>query len=415
MGEIEPRSYLPQNQRSLLEVILSAVSVLKQYVLFIGITTGLVAIGVVAYCFASTKLPPEKSPLPNRYTASAVILLQEENESGLSLSILSALGMDNPSSDVSVGYDFGARVLLVLRSRTFIDKVIEEFGIAQRYKMSNLLRSVSRKMIMAKAGFQYDRTTRALTISYADMDPVFARDVTNGMVSLLSDWFAKNMGNSKERESKLLGEKVNEVQSGVTSLEIRLKDLQKKYGVLTAQDLGTSQASALAELRSQLILKEIEIKNYSTITAIEDPKIQLLKEERQNILDLIGEQIQQGGAEAISPDTSASSKSLPDIQLDFNHLSMELDVQRKILNTLSHQYEVIKLASEPEPAFQILELAEVPDVKSGPNRTLIVLEAVAGAFFGSIAVSFLLNAYNKARSYQKHNAAKKGEEQIRHG
>ncbi len=233
-----------------------------------------------------------------------------------------------------------------------------------------------------------------MTISFEDIDPVFAQDVTNRMVTLLNEWFAQNIGSSNLKQKQLLEEKVKEVKADVDRLEGRLKELQRKYGVLGAQDLGTSQATALAALRSQLILKEIEIKNYSTIAAIEDPKLQQLKDERQNILDLIS-QTQQGITDVQG--SSAGQKSLPDIQIEFNNLTVELDVQQKIYNTLSHQYEVLKLTSEPASAFQIMELAEAPDSKSGPSRTKIVVIATIAAFVVSAALAFLLHALARLR------------------
>ena len=223
------------------------------------------------------------------------------------------------------------------------------------------------------------------------------------MVALLNEWFAQNMGSSNIRQKQLLEEKVKEVKGDLDKLEGRLKDLQKKYGVLGAQDLGTSQASALAALRSQLILKEIDIKNYSTVSAIEDPKLQQMREERQNILDLIS-QTQQGITDVQG--STSGQKSLPDLQIEFNNLTVELDVQRKIYNTLSHQYEVLKLTSEPESAFQIMELAEVPDSKSGPSRTKIVAMVTLGAFIASVVLAFLLHSLAKIGERSESRAAR---------
>ena len=252
-------------------------------------------------------------------------------------------------------------------------------------------------MLLEKSSFAYNRTTATVTISFEDIDPVFAQDVTNRMVTLLNEWFAQNIGSTNLRQKQLLEEKVKEVKADVDSLESRLKDLQRRYGVLGAQDLGTSQASALAALRSQLILKEIEIKNYSTIAAIEDPKLVQLKDERQNILDLIG-QTQQGFTDVQG--SSTSKKSLPDIQIEFNNLTVELDIQQKIYNTLSHQYEVLKLTAEPTSTFQVMELAEAPDSKSGPSRSKIVIIATLVAFVLSALFTFFLYALARLREYR---------------
>jgi tyrosine-protein kinase Etk/Wzc len=399
----------PSTDRPLMEGILHYLSILLKYKWLVIIVTGLALIGTVAFSYVSVVLPPDKSPLPNFYTAEATIFIQQGQQNDLSDSIMSALGIERGAVQVQPEFEMGALVLQVLRSRSFIDKVVEEFDIVNKYKIDQEVRSTSRSLVLGKSSFTYNRNTSSIGIAFEDIDPVFARDVANRMVNLLNDWFAQNMGTTNESEKKMLEEKVNEVKGEVTRLENLLKNLQKKYGVLTAQDLGSSQSSALAELRSQLILKEIEIKNYSTISAIEDPKIQQLKDERQNILDLIDEQIAQGGASATDSlniaDVVVGQKSLPDIQLEFNHLSMELDVQRKIYNTISHQYEVLKIASEPQPTFQVLELAEVPDVKSGPQRSSIVFMGTGIAFVISMAAAFLLNTILAAAANRKKHPA----------
>jgi uncharacterized protein involved in exopolysaccharide biosynthesis len=127
-----------------------------------------------------------------------------------------------------------------------------------------------------------------------------------------------------------------------------------------------------------------------------------LRDERQNILDLISE------TQQVVPnvqDSAGGPKSLPDLQMEFNNLTVELDVQRKIYNTLSHQYEVMKLTSEPESAFQIMELAEVPDSKSSPSRTRLVAMVTLGAFIASVGLAFLLHSLSRIRTISEARTA----------
>jgi tyrosine-protein kinase Etk/Wzc len=397
MNETEKRSGFAGGERTLLEGLLGGLAVLRRYRWLIIVVTGACILGVVAFCVVSIVLPPQISPLPNKYAATAVVLVHKGMGDNLSASILTALGIENQPTETAVGFDTGALLLLVLRSRTFLDRIIDEFNIAEKYHIIKQPKSKSRELLLSKSNFAYNRNTAAVSITFEDIDPVFARDVTNRMVALLGDWFAQNMGSSNLKQKQLLEDKISEVKTDIEKLEGRLKDLQKKYGVLGAQDLGTSQASALAALRSQLILKEIDIKNYSTVSAIEDPKLQQLKEERQNILDLIN-QTQQGVT--TFQGSPSGQKSLPDLQIEFNNLTVELDIQQKIYNTLSHQYEVVKLTSGPGSDFQIMELAEVPDSKSGPSRMMIVAVASIVAFVASVAVAFLLNSLERIRGRQ---------------
>jgi tyrosine-protein kinase Etk/Wzc len=388
----------PSGERTLLESLLHYVGIALKYRWLIIVVTAVSALGAIGFSMMTILLPPEKSPLPNLYTANATVLVQKGMNDNLSASILASLGIQSQPTDTALGFEIGLLLVQVLKSRTIIDKVIEEFELMDRYGIESEVRSRARLRVLGSSSFSYNRSTATVTISFKDIDPAFAQAVTNRMVSLLNEWFAQNIGSSNLKQKLLLEEKLKEVKDDVSVLENRLKDLQRKYGVLSAQDLGTSQATALAALRSQLILKEIEIKNYSTIAAIEDPKLQQLKDERQTIVDLIS-QTQQGLTEALG--TSGRTKSLPDIQIEFNNLTVELDVQQEIYNTLSQQYEVLKLTSEPGSAFQVMELAEAPDSKSGPSRSKIVVIAIIAGFVVSTASAFLLHALAQMRRNRK--------------
>jgi capsule polysaccharide export protein KpsE/RkpR len=193
-----------------------------------------------------------------------------------------------------------------------------------------------------------------------------------------------------------LEEKINEVKTTIANLQSRIKRLQTQYGVLDVQGLSQAQATTIASLRSQLILKEIDIMNYSSFSKIDDPRLEQLKEERQNLLDLIAQNqlklpdsTQAGGSSADSGD--GGQKNLLDVAQQFSQLTIELDIQQRIYNTLSPQYEAMKLAPESEAAFQVLELAEVPDIKSGPKRPQIILMAFVESLAAGLALSFVLN------------------------
>jgi tyrosine-protein kinase Etk/Wzc len=402
---IESRQSDKQNhagERTLLESLFHYLAIALKYRWLVIIVTAVTTLGAIGFSLATILLPPEKSPLPNIYRASATVLVQKGMNDNLSASILASLGIESQPTDTALGFEIGLLLVQVLKSRTILDKVIEEFDLMDRYEIGSAARSRARLRVLGSSSFSYNRSTATVTISFEDIDPAFAQAVTNRMVFLLNEWFAQNIGSSNLKQKQLLEEKLKEVKADVSVLENQLKDLQRKYGVLSAQDLGTSQATALAALRSQLILKEIEIKNYSTIAAIEDPKLQQLKDERQTIVDLIS-QTQQGLTEALG--TSGRTKSLPDIQIEFNNLTVELDVQQEIYNTLSQQYEVLKLTSEPGSAFQVMELAEAPDAKSGPSRSKIVIMALIASFVVSTAFTFLLNALVQMRRNRKNASA----------
>ena len=54
-----------------------------------------------------------------------------------------------------------------------------------------------------------------------------------------------------------------------------------------------------------------------------------------------------------------------------------------------------------DPIFQIMELAEAPDTKSGPSRAKLVVSNTLIAFFLAILMVFLFEAYQKFKSDPK--------------
>lgn len=381
-------------ERSLLDGLLYYLAVSIKYRRFIATVTAAVAACAAAFCALSLLLPPERSPLPNVYAAQANILIQPNGQADLAQSILGGLGYEQ-GAGFSSGFDNGDLVLEVLNSRKIIDRVIEEFDMVARYRLTGNVKGKSRKIFLGKSAFDYSRNTGSLKISYEDIDPVFSQRVVNRLVALLDEWFNLNRGLAKEKQKTLLEEKLTEVKGDIASIQDRLKALQRKYGVLNVQDLGSSQSASLASLRTQLILKEIEIKNYSSFSKVNDPQLAQLTDERQTLLDLI-DQTQSGMAEASH---AASGKiSLPDVAQEFSQLTLELEVQQRIFNTLSPQYEAAKLTPEASPVFQVLELAEVPDTKARPKRVSIVATAALLGLALSVAASLAHNAILRIRS-----------------
>lgn len=378
---------MTESNANLLDIILKYYTLLRRYLWLIVITTGAVTLAVTLFALLTIVLPPKMSPLPNFYTADAILFVSTNEDAGLSESILSALGATLQSRETG-SFNNGDMLLEILHSRTIMDRLISEFDIMRRYGLPENKRTQARQRLLGNFSFFYSRNTGSLRIAFVDTDPAFARDVVNKTVDHLNEWFVQNKGLAKQKTKLILEQKLREVQVDINELQSRLKDLQQKYGVLNAEELSVSQATSLANLRSQLIMKEIEIKNYSVYAQISDPRLEQLNDELQNLRDLIRRN--QTAVPAITTG-DGKSLSLADVAQEFSRLTNELDIQQRIYNTLSPQYEAMKLNPESEPIFEVFELAEIPDVKTGPRRSRFVLLAMVGSFGFSIALALGMN------------------------
>lgn len=352
-------------------------------------------VGVLAYAVGSLLLPPEKSYMPNVYTPKATMLIQAGGSSGLS-STLAGLSSLASIAGVSVpGNANGKLAEIFSTSNTMLDALNAKFDFTHRYKIKKEIVSGTRKAIAKNISAKFDEKSNIFTLSFTDRDPEIAKAAVDEIVRLLADRFSVLSGSRSLQQKELLEKKLTDVEANIRTLENQVKAFQNKYGVVQVEALATEQITILARLRSELILKEMEIANYQKISRVEDPVMIQLKNEREGLLAKIKEiETGQGAGTRVMP----SQKELPTIAFEYAQLQRDLTVQTEVFKLLTQQYELAKLnASGVEPVFQVLEMAEVMDKKSGPSRGMMCIVATMAAFFLSILVAFIAESIEKIK------------------
>ncbi len=369
------------NERTLAEGVLHYASILLRYRWMIIAVTFLAAVGVVAFSIVSLRLPPEESPLPNRYRATAILLVGEGSDSGME-AVLESLGLQNPRG----GQNSGRMALEVLRSRSFTDRIIERNDMVSYYGMEGANRSRRRQVVHANARFSHDDRTGMLAVSYEDIHPEYAQQVTNSIVEEPDDWYRERGGRTRGRQLQALQETLTEVEQKITEIEAEIRQFQREYGVLSVDELASSQAGMLRSLEAELVQLERSIRTHRERTRIEnDPELIRMQSERDTVAELI-QQIEAGYAGGNR--TMPARSDLPDLALRLGRLQADLEIQQRIRTSLQQQYEVARLSAENNPGFTVMERAELPDEKVGPFRGQLSMRVTAAAFAGSIALAF---------------------------
>jgi uncharacterized protein involved in exopolysaccharide biosynthesis len=97
--------------------------------------------------------------------------------------------------------------------------------------------------------------------------------------------------------------------------------------------------------------------------------------------------------------TAAYSGPAQNITLEARRINMELGAQQQIYTQLKVQLELVNTAIASEtPVFQVLETAQVPDLKSGPGRGVLCVIVTLAAFFFSVFLVFALNGLENIRN-----------------
>ena len=274
--------------------------------LIIGIT-GLISIAVFIYVFVGKIMEPEKSIMPDVYTSTAFMRIQND-KSNAGAGGLSALLQQNAVANLAglgtgmSGNSAQQLALYIAGSNSFLDAIADELKI------------VVKGLIKAKM----DEKSGVFSLAATHIDPIFAQQIVLTAVAYYEKRFAElgldKRGREKDNLEKSLEQSLNEI-----------KRLEKEAG------------------------------------------------------DLENRIAQSGGMKGVA--------------LAMEQIKREISIQEKIYGQLKAQYELLKVEMAGEtPLFQILDMPEIPEKKSGPSRAKICIIAFAAGLFFSIFLAFFFNA-----------------------
>lgn len=265
-------------------------AVLLRYKVMIIVLTVLAAVGAVVFSIISLVLPPEKSPLPNQFTPKAHMLIKESSSGGGLSSALasSALGSLAGLSGMTGGASNSSLAVYLISSNPLLDAVTDTFGIVERYKIKKYVRASSRKALKQMLSAEFDDETGVFTVSFTDIDPVFAQQVVNFVVDWLGERFDELGLDSNKIKKENLEKNIQSSYNEILRLEREVRNLGASVsGGMSAFDIpsittGTTriqmelgaQKEVYTQLKIQYEMLKVEMQSEQPIFQIlERPEI----------------------------------------------------------------------------------------------------------------------------------------------
>lgn len=289
------------------------------------------AVGVVIFSILSIVLPPDISPLPNEYTPKALMLINSTSSSSSGMSaMISASGLGGLANLAGVG-GTGPTVS----------------GLA--------IYMLGTNSFLDQVVDTFDLLTRYKIVVEGKEPPKSPR-----------------ADSRKILKKKLVGESDDE--SGI--LTISFTDTDPEF----AQTVVNYCMNKLEQSFTEMGLDKNQLEKENLEINIENTFRQIQSYERQS--QELAFSVRDNGTGII-----------PAITMELNRIDMELGIQRQVYSQLRVQYELLKvnMASE-KPVFQVIELAEAPDLKSGPSRGMICVIVTLAAGFFAVFLAFVMNA-----------------------
>jgi capsule polysaccharide export protein KpsE/RkpR len=350
------------------------------------------SVGVFLVALLSILLPEGKSFWPNYYIPEAHVIISDSSAGGTA-DLLKSAGLSSLAGLAGIGSAGPTASDLAIRiasTDSFLDTIAADFDFYNRYGFadSDRPKTLARRMIKQNLVLTVDAGSGMMTVGYQAIDKVLATDVVNRVVDLLEEQFAVIAIDRNRTQLALVSDKLRDVETEMFGLQDRLNSLQQRYNTFDLAALAKELAARLGTLRAELLKKGFEIDSYGSSIGIEDPALRRLKVER-NALRANVAKLERGYSEngVIVP----AEAELPQLVLQYTRLKGDLDVQKKIYETLVQQQELIKLQVESVPrTFQIYEKAAVPERKSGPSRPKVCIVVAAASLVFGVALAFLV-------------------------
>ena len=313
-------------------------------------------------------MPPDNQSASSLATAVAAM---SSGTGGLGAVASDVLGLKS-TSDIFVG---------ILSSRTVQDKLIEQFDLKKLYRHSRM--EDTRNDLAEHTGISVDRKSQIITLVVADHDAKRAAAMGQAYVAELNRLVAELSTSSARRERIFLEERLQAVNKELESAEKEFSQFSSKNSAIDIKEQGKAMVEAAATLQGQLIAAESELEGLRQIYTDNNVRVRSVRA-RISELKLQLEKIGGKGEDASAPSGQQqdslypSIRKLPLLGVRYADLYRTTRVQEAVLEALTKEYELAKVQEAKEiPTVKVLDSPNIPDKKSFPPRTFIVLLGTA--------------------------------------
>ena len=312
-----------------------------------------------------TLLPPSQSS-----TSVGSALLGQLGNLGAFTALAGGLGIKNPA-DMYVSF---------LTSRTVEDAMIQRFGLMAEYDQKRI--SDTRKVFERRTNVVAGNKDGLIRITLEDSDPKRAADLANGYVEEFRRLSASLAITEAARRRLFFQQEMDQTKKDLTAAEEAMRKTQQSTGVLQIDSQARVLIESASILRAQVMAKEVEIESMKLFAADDNPQLLLAKQQ----LAALQSQLQQiaGSSNDTGSDIVLSKRRVTESEMEYLRRFRDLKYQETVFELLAKELEIAKLDEAREGEIvQVVDWAVVPDKKSSPHRTIIVIGTTILAFFGA--------------------------------
>ena len=283
----------------------------------------------------------------------------------------------------------------MLKSNSIVDRMIDRFKLMQVYESKFL--ADARKELLTNSIISAGKDGMML-IEVIDEDPQRAADMANAYVAELIA-LTKRLAITEAQQRRLFFEKqLGQAKDNLANAEQALKVFQEKSGLIKLDEQAKGVVEGVAKVRAEIAAREVQVSVMRSYATEQNPQFKLAMEE------LSGLRVQLAKLESRAPAGVAAkdglflaSGKIPEAGLEYLRKIRDLKYHETIFELMAKQFEIARIDESRDGAvIQVVDLAQAPERKHGPKRSLIVLLTTMCAFFVALLWVFIRKALSNA-------------------
>ncbi len=318
----------------------------------------------------------------SEYTAEAVVLPPGQNSS-VNAALLGQLGGSGALASAA-GASLGVKnpsdmYVSLFRSRSVEDAVIRRFGLLDRYHTS--------KMSDARARFENHSSVTLgvkdglIAIDVTDHDPKVAADVAAGYVDEYRKFSAHLAITEASQRRVFFQQQLSQANSDLVMAQNAMKGTQQSTGVLQIDMQTRALVESAAEVRAQIVAKQVQLQGMRAYATDSNPDVIELK---QQIAELQGQLAKLSGNSQYSNGLLLPKGDVPAATMEYLNKLRNVKYYETIADLVAKQFEQAKLDEARQgTAIQVVDQPVIPDTRSYPKRLQTIVVAALASFFGA--------------------------------
>ncbi|OQS30692.1 hypothetical protein B0T41_01785 [Chromobacterium violaceum] len=345
--------------------LLAMLSTLAGYKLWIMGSTALFALVALSYCLLAKPV----------FTASGSIMPPQQQNSGVNGLLGQLGGLAGAAGSISGLKSPNDLYIGMLQSRTVADRLIARFQLKERYGQDTL--DATRKTLQSRTAISNGKDG-LISISVDDYDPVFAAQLANGYVDELKRLNQTLAVTDAAKRRLFFEQQLKQTKEQLTNAETALKQTQEKTGLVQPEGQLPAIVNSVTQLRANIAAKEVQLEAMRSYATPQNPFYIRTEQELGGLREQLAklETGKENGGDLMVPTGKVAQSGL-----EYLRRLREVKYQETIFELLAKQYELAKIdESKDSSLIQVLDAATPPELKSKPNRAMIMLTALLAGF-----------------------------------